>query len=277
MFEVLGHFVLFLAIFQAVFAGENDLKSGTKHSKEKLSISVKIIEEEDSANGRRETEVIVKLNITIQEDSVRINGKLTELDVLTKYDLTAEIVYSAKDVRILPVIIHVMVMRKELESGHQYLIEEQVQFINEKRVEQVDVQVLTIHMDVNGKEFRRTIAAVKFEESNIKKAELSRYCGKNDKKPKRFLDPSLPDEKGYGHHHKHHHGKSLCSSLARELQFLSAWLLVVLASMMCCAMCCCRKSKKAYEISKGNEEFWWMKAEPLPEKLAFDDKEVLIA
>lgn len=61
MFKVLGYFVFILAIFQAVFAGENDLKSNTKHSKEKLSVRVKIIEEEDSANGRRETEVIVSL------------------------------------------------------------------------------------------------------------------------------------------------------------------------------------------------------------------------
>lgn len=54
---------------------------------------------------------------------------------------TCFIVYSAKDVRIQPVIVHVMVMRKQLESGHLHLIEEQVQFINEKRVEQVDVLV----------------------------------------------------------------------------------------------------------------------------------------
>ena len=47
-------------------------------------------------------------------------------------------------------------------------------------------------------------------------------------------------------------------------------------------MCCCRKSKKAYEISKGDEfkaefEMEDEEAEALPEKLAFDDKEVLIA
>ena len=49
--------------------------------------------------------------------------------------------YSEKDIRFSPVEIHVMVVRKELENGHQYLIEEQVQFIEGKRVEQLDVQV----------------------------------------------------------------------------------------------------------------------------------------
>ena len=51
---------------------------------------------------------------------------------------------------------------------------------------------------------------------------------------------------------------------------------------MCCAMCCCRKSKKAYKINKADDfksEFGMddEEAEPLPEKLSFDDKEVLIA
>ena len=38
-------------------------------------------------------------------------------------------------------------------------------------------QVLTIHMDVDGKEFRRTVETVSFEESRIKNADLTRYCG----------------------------------------------------------------------------------------------------
>jgi hypothetical protein len=40
-----------------------------------------------------------------------------------------------------------MVRRDELENGHQYLIEEQVQFIEGKRVEQVDVQVLIAYLE----------------------------------------------------------------------------------------------------------------------------------
>ncbi len=55
--------------------------------------------------------------------------------------------YGGKDVRISPVVVHVMVRRDELENGHQYLIEEQVQFIEGKRVEQVDVQVLIAYLE----------------------------------------------------------------------------------------------------------------------------------
>ncbi len=33
----------------------------------------------------------VNLNITIDADIVKVNGKLTELDVVTKYELNAEI------------------------------------------------------------------------------------------------------------------------------------------------------------------------------------------
>jgi hypothetical protein len=40
-----------------------------------------------------------------------------------------------------------MVRRDELENGHQYLIEEQVQFIEGKKVEQVDVQVLIAYLE----------------------------------------------------------------------------------------------------------------------------------
>ena len=51
---------------------------------------------------------------------------------------------------------------------------------------------------------------------------------------------------------------------------------------MCCAMRCCRKSKKAYEIGKADDfksefDMEEEEAEPLPEKLSFDDKDVLIA
>jgi hypothetical protein len=33
-------------------------------------------------------------------------------------------------------------------------------------------------MDVNGKEFRRTVEVISFEESRIKNSELKKYCGK---------------------------------------------------------------------------------------------------
>ena len=278
---------VFLAVFsvilQAIFAQENGLQSGRKHSEEKLSVAVKIIEEEYDENGPRFTEVIVKLNVTIAEDAVIVNGKLTELDVVTKYELDAEIVYSEKDIRFSPVEVHVMVMRKQMENGHQFLIEEQVQLIEGKRVEQVDVQVLTIHLDVNGKEFKRTVEMISFEESRIKNSEVERFCGKGDFKPRKLSDPEIPDEKN---HHKHH-GKGLCSRFHKlpfgaRVAILVGLVFVVIASIMCCATCCCRKSKKAYEISKGDDfksefEMDDEEAEPLPEKLAFDDKDVLIA
>ena len=85
--------------------------------------------------------------------------------------------YAPDDIRISPVSVHVMVSRKELENGHQFLVEAHVQLIEEKKVEQFDVQVLTIHMDVNGHEFKRTTEKIKFEESNIKKTDLTRFCG----------------------------------------------------------------------------------------------------
>ena len=284
--------IVFLAVFsvvlQAIFAHENDLQSGTKHSEEKLSVAVKIIEEEYGKNGPRFTEVIVKLNVTIAEDVVKVNGKLTELDVVTKYELDAEIVYSEKDIRFSPVEVHVMVMRKQLKNGHQFLIEEQVQLIEGKRVEQVDVQVLTIHLDVNGKEFKRTVEMISFEESRIKNSEVERFCGKGDSKPRKWREPEIPDEKGWGNNRHKHHGKGLCSRFHKlpfgaRVAILVGLVFVVLASIMCCATCCCRKSKKAYKISKGDDfksEFEIddeEEAEPLPEKLAFDDKDVLIA
>ena len=85
-----------------------------------------------------------------------------------------------------------------------------------------------------------------------------------------------------------HHGKGLCSKFHKlpfgaRVAILIGLVFIVLASVMCCAMCCCRKSKKAYEIGKDEDfksEFGMDdddEAEPLPEKLAFDDKEVLIA
>ena len=40
------------------------------------------------------------------------------------------------------------------------------------------LQVLTIHLDVNGKEFKRTVEMISFEESRIKNSEVKRYCGK---------------------------------------------------------------------------------------------------
>ena len=55
--------IVFLAvlsvILQAIFAQENGLQNGRKHSEEKLSVAVKIIEEEDDENGPGFTEVIV--------------------------------------------------------------------------------------------------------------------------------------------------------------------------------------------------------------------------
>jgi hypothetical protein len=59
MFKSLVYLAVVSVIFQAIFADENGLKTGTKHSKEKLSVAVKIIEEEDSENGPRKTEVTV--------------------------------------------------------------------------------------------------------------------------------------------------------------------------------------------------------------------------
>ena len=53
------------------------------------------------------------------------------------------IVYSKDDYRMLPVTVHVLVAENITANGHQYLIEEQVQFIEGKRVEQVDVKVLS--------------------------------------------------------------------------------------------------------------------------------------
>ncbi|CAB4044062.1 Hypothetical predicted protein [Paramuricea clavata] len=112
---------------------------------------------------------------------------------------------------------------------------------------------------------------------------------RDDVKPRKWKKPFLPHE-GYGHghgHHGHHHGKSFCSRFHKlpfgaRVAILVGVVFVVLASVVCCAMCCCRKSKKAYEISKGDEfkaefEMEDEEAEALPEKLAFDDKEVLIA
>lgn len=291
MGKSLFYFVFLSFVFQAAFADENDMKRKMEKSQEKLSVAVKIIDE-DEADGHLKTEVTVNLNVTIEEDKVKVNGKWTELDVLTMYELDAEIEYSPEDIRISSVVVHVIVTRKELEYGHQYLIEEQVQFVEGKKVEQLDIQVLTIHMDVNGKEFKRTYDMISFEESRIKKTHLKRYCGKHDKVPKEVLkEPILPDESGLGHrgHHKRHHGKSLCSRfrklpLGARVAILVGLVVVVLASILCCAVCCCRKSKgkRAYEIGKAEDfkaefDIEEDQAEPLPEKLAFDDKEVLIA
>lgn len=49
-----------------------------------------------------------------------------------------------------PVVVHVMVMRKQLKYGHAYMIEEQVQLIEGKKVEQFDVKVLIMKTDSLG-------------------------------------------------------------------------------------------------------------------------------
>lgn len=61
-------------------------------------------------------------------------------------------------------------------------------------------------------------------------------------------------------------------------------VVVVLGSVMCCGVYCCRRrNKKTYEVGKDENfktEFGLdddEQAAPLPEKLAFDDKQVLIA
>ena len=44
-------------------------------------------------------------------------------------------------------------------------------------IQNSSVQVLTIHVDVDGKELRRTVEVISIEESNIKKTDWTRYCG----------------------------------------------------------------------------------------------------
>ena len=58
MFKSLLYFAVFAISFQAIFCQENDLEKETKQD-EKLTIDVQIIEEEDSPNGPRKTEVKV--------------------------------------------------------------------------------------------------------------------------------------------------------------------------------------------------------------------------
>jgi hypothetical protein len=61
MLRNLVFLVVLSVTFQASFAQENGLQDGRKHSEEKLSVNVKIIEEEDGENGPRFTEVIVRI------------------------------------------------------------------------------------------------------------------------------------------------------------------------------------------------------------------------
>ena len=58
MFKSLLYLAVFSAVFQAILTQENGLEEETKRD-EKLTIDVKIIEEEDSPNGPRKTEVKV--------------------------------------------------------------------------------------------------------------------------------------------------------------------------------------------------------------------------
>ena len=51
--------LVFVAILCVVFGHENGLEPHKEHSKEKFAIDVKIVEEEESENGPRKTEVKV--------------------------------------------------------------------------------------------------------------------------------------------------------------------------------------------------------------------------
>ena len=59
MSKVLIYLTVFVLIGQIVLAHENDLKTGEERRNEKLSVTVKIIEEDDETNGPRKTEVTV--------------------------------------------------------------------------------------------------------------------------------------------------------------------------------------------------------------------------
>ena len=63
MFKNLGYFAVLSVVLQAIFAQENGLQTDTKHSKEKLSVAVKIIEKEDGENGFTEVLVCLLYNI----------------------------------------------------------------------------------------------------------------------------------------------------------------------------------------------------------------------
>ncbi|XP_046849653.1 uncharacterized protein LOC124443166 [Xenia sp. Carnegie-2017] len=270
----------FLLLFiQLIKSHENDL-SGRRE--EKFSIAVDIIEEEDDKGlSVRKSSVKVNLNISIEEDAVKVNGKSTELDVRIVYELKAEIEYPDRNEKhFAPIVVHVMVSREKFGKGHRYLIEEKVTKIDGKKVEQLELKVLKVHMDVNGKEYERTVETVAFKESRLARTRITRYCGHGDEKPRRWLGPELPDEHFYGHKHKH---QSLCSRfhklpLGARIAIFVAFIVAILIFVVSFTKFCCRKKSTTCDVGKDDfKPDLNAEDEALPEKLSFDDKEILIA
>ena len=83
-----------------------------------------------------------------------------------------------KKLRTATVTVNVLVMRQDFENGHKFFLEEQVTFVEGKKVHQVDIKVLTIHMRSNGKEYKRTVEAIAFEQSHMKEKTVQKICNK---------------------------------------------------------------------------------------------------
>ena len=83
-----------------------------------------------------------------------------------------------KKLRTATVTVNVLVMRQDFENGHKFFLEEQVTFVEGKKVDQVDIKVLTIHMRSNGKEYKRTVEAIAFEQSHMKEKTVQKICNK---------------------------------------------------------------------------------------------------
>lgn len=263
-----------------VKANETKEHGSSKSDYETLAVSVKITEN-DGSNGP--TILQVNFKVTIEKDIVKVNGKLTELDVLTSYELDVEIVGPLKILRTATVTVNVLVMRQEFDNGYKFFLEEQVTFVEGKKVDQIDIKSLTIHMHKNGKEYDRTTEMISFEQSHMKDKNVQKICHKGDDAPK-MNEPELPDERGLrnpGLHRK----KSFCTKFhklpfAARIGILVSVIFVLIASVLCCACFCCRKPKNVYDMSTIEEKPDFdleIEAEPLPEKLAFDDKQVLLA
>ena len=83
-----------------------------------------------------------------------------------------------KKLRTATVTVNVLVMRQDFKNGYKFFLEEQVMFVEGKKVNQVDVKLLTIHMHSNGKEYKRTVEAIAFEQSQMKKKTVQKICKK---------------------------------------------------------------------------------------------------
>lgn len=84
----------------------------------------------------------------------------------------------SRNVRNATVIVHVLVVKKSMGNGHQFLLEEEVKLIEGKKVKQYQMALLTMHMDKNGKEYKRTTKMVGYEESHIRQKYPKKFCGK---------------------------------------------------------------------------------------------------